>query len=82
MAMVNQPVLNQELELFLEDKVTEFYKKIYKHPTAKPVNQEPNSERAERTETYLNKEGCKTRIIGAWINGNCSYLSAQRSVCV
>lgn len=24
MAMVNQPVLNQELELFLEDKVTEF----------------------------------------------------------
>lgn len=51
-----------------------FITKIYKHPTAKPVNQEPNSERAEWTETYLNKEGCKTRIIGAWINGNCSYF--------
>lgn len=30
MAMVNQPVLNQELELFLEDKVTEFYLKKFK----------------------------------------------------
>lgn len=28
MAMVNQPVLNQELEIFLEDKVTKFYEEL------------------------------------------------------
>lgn len=39
MAMVNQPVLNQELELFLEDKTTEFSLKIHKRPTATPVNE-------------------------------------------
>lgn len=49
MAMVNQPVLNQELELFLEDKVTRFLLNIHNDPAGTPANQEPIWEKSEST---------------------------------
>lgn len=74
MAIVNQPVLNQELELFLQDKVTRFILNIHNDSAGTPVNQEPDLEKGE---SNIRKR--KRRLIMSFgINDNYSCFCLHR----